>query len=242
MLVRVARPSPPLVPAQAGTQSRRREPLIFAPWIPAPRSAEAKPLRLRGGECAGMSGKCCSPARRSPSSSVKQPLANAPPPVLFEAPGRPPSIPRFRGGKFLPLDNSRGMERLEAHQSCVIRAAFWTARAPLGAPLAAFSFDAGSALCVSPLRLAFGRDRDPLRAAAASMSRANLGGSASASSWRGVCSAPGQSPASPEGRLTRPARGRRIHRGFCTPAPGGRMPHLRHRPHPGGSAIRIVSR
>jgi len=136
--VRVARPSPPLVPAQAGTQSRRREPLVFDPWIPAPRSAEAKPLRLRGGECAGMSGKCCSPARRSPSSIVKQPLANAPPPVLFEAPGRPPSVPPFRGGRFLPLDNSRGMERLEAHQSCVIRAAFWTARAPLGAPLAAF--------------------------------------------------------------------------------------------------------
>jgi len=124
------------------------------------------------------------------------------------------------------------MERLEAHQSCVIRAAFWTARAPLGAPLAAFSFDAGSALCVSPLRLAFGRERDPLRAAAASVSRANLGGSASASSWQGVVSAPGQSPASPEGRLTRPARGRRIHRGFCTPAPGGRAPHLRHRPFP----------
>src|SRR6185312_11865355 len=44
-----------------------------------------------------MSGKCCSPARRSPSSIVKQPLANAPPPVLFEAPGRPPSIPLSRG-------------------------------------------------------------------------------------------------------------------------------------------------
>ena len=224
--MRVARPSPPLVPAQAGTQSRRREPLIFDPWIPA---------------CAGMSGNIV-----PLSASHRLRLSNSPQPTLrrpyYSRPrvGRLPSP--FRGGKFLPLDNSRGMERLEAHQSCVIRAAFWTARAPLGAPLAAFSFDAGSALCVSPLRLAFGRERDPLRVAAGSVSRANLGGSASASSWRGVCSAPGRSPTSPECRLTRPARGRRIHRGFCTPAPGGRVPHLRHRPHPGGSAIRIVSR
>src|SRR6185312_14350534 len=129
---------------------------------------------------------------------------------IIRGPGQAAFHPPLWRGQVLPLDNSRGMERLEAHQSCVIRAAFWTARAPLGAPLAAFSFDAGSALCVSPLRLAVGTERDPLRAAAASVSRANLGGSASASSWQGVVSAPGQSPASPEGRLTRPARGRRI--------------------------------
>ena len=114
----------PLVPAEAGTQG-------FGTF--AGRAWEELDSRFRGNER-----KYCPALRLSSSSIVKQPSANAPPPVLFEAPGRPPSIPRFRRGKFLPLDNSRGMERLEAHQSCVIRAAFWTARAPLGAPLAAF--------------------------------------------------------------------------------------------------------
>ena len=159
-------------------------------------------------------------------------LANAAPPVLFEAPGRPPSIPLSRGQVSPPRQfEGNGAPRgapVLRNPRCLLDSA-GASRRSIGGVLPS---DAGSALCVSPLRLAFGRDRDPLRVAAGSVSRANLGGSASASSWQGVVSAPGRSPASPECRLTRPARGRRIHRGFCTPAPGGRAPHLRHRPFP----------
>src|SRR5689334_24110795 len=57
---------------------------------------------------------------------------------IIRGPGEAAFHPPLSRGQVLPLANPRGMERLEAHQSCVIRAAFWTARAPLGAPLAAF--------------------------------------------------------------------------------------------------------
>jgi hypothetical protein len=57
---------------------------------------------------------------------------------IIRGPGQAAFHPPLWRGEFLPLGNPRGMERLEAHQSCVIRTAFWTARAPLGAPLAAF--------------------------------------------------------------------------------------------------------
>ena len=186
----------------------------------------------------GMSGKCCSPARRSPSSIVKQPLANAPPPVLFEAPGRPPSIPLSRGQVSPPRQfEGNGAPRgapVLRNPRCLLDSA-GASRRSIGGVLPC---DAGSALCVSPLRFASVHGSRPL---AASVSRANLGGSASASSLQGVVSAPGQSPASPEGRLTRPARGRRIHRG---PDPGsGRASAASPAPaFPGGSAIRIVSR
>jgi len=218
----------PLVPAEAGTQG-------FGTF--AGRAWEELDSRFRGNER-----KYCPALRLSSSSIVKQPLANAPPPVLFEAPGRPPSIPLSRGQVSPPRKSEgngapRGAPVLR-NPRCLLDSA-GASRRSIGGVLPC---DAGPALS-SPH---FGRppstDRDPLRVAAGSVSRANLGGSASASSWQGVCSAPGRSPASPECRLTRPARGRRIHRGFCTPAPGERAPHLRHRPHPGGSAIRIVSR
>jgi len=52
----------PFVPAKAGTQSE-------SDWIPAPRFAEAKPLRLRGGECAGMNGEWATSLRNSEFAS-----------------------------------------------------------------------------------------------------------------------------------------------------------------------------
>ena len=159
-------------------------------------------------------------------------LANAPPPVLFEAPGRPPSIPRFRGGRFLPLDNSRGMERLEAHQSCVIRAAFWTARAPLGAPLAAFFL----AIPGPRFRLPTSAGLRPRIATPCGWPRGPCLGQTSAVRRQ---PAPGRgSLVPPGGARHRPRAGLRGRRagaastGGLTPAPGGRAPHLRHRPFP----------
>jgi hypothetical protein len=48
----------PLVPADAGTQALPHVHLhqLGKNWIPAPCFAKAKPLWLRGGDCAGMSG------------------------------------------------------------------------------------------------------------------------------------------------------------------------------------------
>src|SRR6185437_3580261 len=123
--------------------------------------------------------------------------------------GRLPS-PAFAGASFSPRQfEGNGAPRgapVLRNPRCLLDSA-GASRRSIGGVLPC---DAGSALS-SPH---FGRppstDRDPLRVAAASVSRANLGGSASASSWQGVCSAPGQSPASPEGRLTRRESERRI--------------------------------
>jgi hypothetical protein len=60
----------PLVPAEAGTQLLGGRPsCIF--WIPAPCFAKAKPIWLRGGEYAGMSGARRDANAASSSSSLK---------------------------------------------------------------------------------------------------------------------------------------------------------------------------
>jgi hypothetical protein len=53
----------PLVPAKAGIQGKDIPDQQLSFWIPAPCFAKAKPLWLRGGECAGMSGKNVCPGR-----------------------------------------------------------------------------------------------------------------------------------------------------------------------------------
>ena len=174
-----------------------------------------------------MSGKCCSPAPPLTVFNCQTALSQRSAARIIRGPGQAAFHPPLSRGKFLPLANPRGMERLEAHQSCVIRAAFWTARAPLGAPLAAFFL----AIPGPRFRLPTSAGLRPRIATPCGWPRRPCLGQTSAVRRQ---PAPGRgSVVPPGGARHRPRAGLRGRRaGAASPAPA----------FPGGSAIRIVSR
>ena len=138
-------------------------------------------------------------------------------PYSLAAPGRPSSVPRFRGDRLFPPATCRGdgaPSGAPVFLSC--RTPFCDVRAPPGAPSRRF-LAPGSALPGTD------RARSPLIQAALAAFRP---ASSSHSRQPGVVPADGQP--GPPGAGDEPARRRRTDRRFPT-GPLRPMPHLRHR-------------